>query len=247
MHDPDLRPPPVRVLACSVVAVLIAGCGIGGRGAPADPPLPPLDTAVSGEVTSGEVGEDYTLGSDDQLSVRVFGAPDLSGEFRVTSGGEISIPLLGSVQAGGLTAGELETAIEDGLRGTYMWDPQVSVQVLEARSHVVSTVYVLGDVRRPGGYPLERGEPISVIQALAIAEGLEPTAAAGHAKIIREHSNGEREEVRVDLQRVLAGEANDPLLRHRDILFVPNSRSRSVAQGIWGAFVRVFTFRGILY
>jgi len=239
-------------LAWTVTALLLGGCALG-RGS-ADGDSGPMtvaeaarDTISDSDSVLRDVPDDYTIGTDDLLAVRVFGAEELSGESRVTSAGEISMPLLGSVEAAGMTSRELADHLEDLLRDSYMWDPRVNVQVLEARSQAVAVVYVIGDVRRPGGFPLERGEPVSVIQALALAEGLEPTAARSKAKIIRAAENGGEREVSVDLDRILEGSAQDPILGHRDILFVPNSRSSSILRGAWDAFLRIFTFRGILY
>jgi polysaccharide export outer membrane protein len=88
-------------------------------------------------------------------------------------------------------------------------------------------VYVVGEVRKPGGYLLRGNESISVLQALALAEGLTRTAARGAARIIRtDPESGRREEIPVDLGRVLAGKAPDPVLAARDIVFVPNSAAR---------------------
>lgn len=89
-------------------------------------------------------------------------------------------------------------------------------------------VYVVGEVKRPGGFTLKSNENISVLQALALAEGLTRTSARSQARIIRtDEVTGKRVEVAVNLSRVLAGKAEDPLLRPRDIVFVPNSAARS--------------------
>ncbi|HEV8383776.1 MAG TPA: polysaccharide biosynthesis/export family protein [Candidatus Acidoferrales bacterium] len=89
-------------------------------------------------------------------------------------------------------------------------------------------VYVVGEVKRPGGFALKSNENISVLQALALAEGLTRTSAKSHARIIRtDEATGKRSEMPVDLGRVLAGKAEDPQLRPRDIVFVPNSAARS--------------------
>jgi polysaccharide export outer membrane protein len=88
-------------------------------------------------------------------------------------------------------------------------------------------VYVVGEVRKPGGFLLRGNESISVLQALALAEGLTRTAARGAARIIRtDPETGGRVEIPVDLGRVLAGKAPDPVLTARDIVFVPNSAAR---------------------
>lgn len=89
-------------------------------------------------------------------------------------------------------------------------------------------VYVVGEVKKPGGYLLKSNENITVLQALALAEGLTRTAAKRFARIIRtEESTGKRAEIPIDLGRIMAGRALDPPLRPRDIVLVPNSTART--------------------
>jgi polysaccharide export outer membrane protein len=90
------------------------------------------------------------------------------------------------------------------------------------------TVYVVGEVRRPGGFVLHASEKISVLQAISLAEGLTGTAARSQARIIRtDPATGKRTEIALNLGRVLSGKAADPELEARDIVFVPNSAARS--------------------
>jgi len=89
-------------------------------------------------------------------------------------------------------------------------------------------VYVVGEVKKPGGFLLKTNENISVLQAIALGEGLTHTAAQGHARIIRtDDQTGQRTEIPIDLGKILAGKAPDRLLQPRDIVFVPNSAARS--------------------
>ena len=89
-------------------------------------------------------------------------------------------------------------------------------------------VYVVGEVKKPGGFLLKTNENISVLQALALGEGLTHTAASSKARIIRtSEQSGKRTEIPVDLGQLLSGKASDPLLHARDILFVPNSGAKS--------------------
>lgn len=106
--------------------------------------------------------------------------------------------------------------------------------------------YVIGDVNQPGGFPLNQSEPLSVLQGVAMAEGLKPTAAAGSSVILRP-MDGDRREIPVDLGQVMSGSAPDAFLQAEDILFVPKSMTRSVARGVLDAFIRMATLRGILY
>lgn len=88
-------------------------------------------------------------------------------------------------------------------------------------------VYVVGDVKKPGGFVLRNNENISVLQALALAEGLNRTAARKQTRIIRTDSEGWRSEIGVNLDKILAGKSADPFLQPNDIVFVPNSAARS--------------------
>jgi polysaccharide export outer membrane protein len=97
-------------------------------------------------------------------------------------------------------------------------------------------VYVLGDVNRPGGYMMDRHEQVTVLRALALAQGASPTAALGKAKLVRTTSNG-RTVTDLDLKKLLKGEMTDPLIEERDILYVPSGRmvKRSVDAILQGA------------
>jgi polysaccharide biosynthesis/export protein len=106
-------------------------------------------------------------------------------------------------------------------------------------------IYVVGEVNQPGAFQLERGSGLTVLQAIALGEGLRSMAAKGRTTIIRTSPAGERIEIPVDLGDVLAGRALDPTLQERDILFVPNSATRALAVGVVDALVRMVTLRGI--
>jgi polysaccharide export outer membrane protein len=91
-------------------------------------------------------------------------------------------------------------------------------------------VYVVGSVKRPGGFMLGEKESLSVLQAISLAEGLDTTAAPQNAKIIRSaESSSQRLEIAVNVKRILSSKEQDRPLQANDILFVPNSASKSVA------------------
>ena len=114
-------------------------------------------------VSTGE----YRIGPEDVLNINIFEAQELNREVRVSAGGDISLPLLGSVRAAGLTPRELEFVLQELLHRTYMKDPHVSVFVHEMQSHPVS---VMGAVRRPGVFQI-RGSK-TLLEVLSLAEGL---------------------------------------------------------------------------
>jgi len=110
-------------------------------------------------------------------------------------------------------------------------DPSINVPVFPGDVVTVTRaglVYVVGEVKKPGGFALKSNENISVLQALALAEGLTRTSKKSQARIIRtEAASGQQTEIAVHLGKILAGKAQDLMLRPKDILFVPNSTARS--------------------
>ena len=114
--------------------------------------------------------EDYRLGPGDKLLVTVFGEPYLSGERIVSSTGFISIPLIDPVSVGGRTVFEAEDLVENALRGEFIGEPSVAVEVLEYRPF-----FIVGEVKAPGSYPYVAD--MTVLHAVAIAGGFTPRAA----------------------------------------------------------------------
>ena len=106
-------------------------------------------------------------------------------------------------------------------------------------------VYVVGEVTRPGSFAIRANEQLTVLRAVALGEGLLPTASKGSAVILRTDATGVQTEIPVDLGDVLAGRAPDLALQSEDVLWVPNSTSRSVARGLANAFMRMITLRAV--
>ncbi|MAN47436.1 MAG: polysaccharide export protein [Alphaproteobacteria bacterium] len=148
----------IRTLCLAFLAgtfLFLAGCqatnAISQGGAAAE-------TAETRAVTA------YTLGTGDQLRINVYGHQDLSGEFEVDGTGAVSLPLVGQVDALGLTTPQLESKIVEKLDGDYILNPRVSVEVTNYRPY-----YVLGEVGSPGEYPYSSG--LTVLNAVAAAGG----------------------------------------------------------------------------
>lgn len=87
-------------------------------------------------------------------------------------------------------------------------------------------IYVVGEVRKAGGFTMGEHRSLSVLQALSLAEGVTATASPGKARVLRETPGGGRTEVRINLSKVLSGKAPDPELMANDILFVPDNKAR---------------------
>jgi len=106
----------------------------------------------------------YQLGAGDRVRVIVYGQPDLTGEFQVNGTGQIAFPLIGNVEAGGLSASQLESQIAAKLQPDYLRDPRVSVEIMTYRPF-----YIVGEVNNPGNYAYTNG--MTVINAVAMAGG----------------------------------------------------------------------------
>ncbi|MEO8051327.1 MAG: polysaccharide biosynthesis/export family protein [Acidobacteriota bacterium] len=267
--------------------------------------------------------ESYRLGVSDSINVRCLNLTEFGdAPIRIDTDGQISLPLIGRIQAADLSVKQLEEELKKRL-ATYVLDPLVTVRLAEARSQPVSVigavnnpgmhqlegsktllellslagglqqdagrtvkltrrrewgaiplpgatedetktfsvaeidlkqlidakvpaenivirpydvisvpraelVYVVGDVRRPGGFTLAQRESLSVLHALSLAEGLQPTATASKAKILRQEGAANRTEIPVNLAKILSGKDEDVGMRPGDILFVPNNKARSI-------------------
>ncbi|WP_051241395.1 polysaccharide biosynthesis/export family protein [Stappia stellulata] len=125
----------------------------------------------------------YRLDSSDQLRVIVFGQADLNNTYTVDQAGYISMPLIGSVAARGLTLRDLEATITKRLKNGYLRDPDVSVEVA-----VYRPVFVMGEVTNAGQYPYVAG--MTAQNAIATAGGFSPRAQQGNVDITRQ-INGE--------------------------------------------------------
>lgn len=125
----------------------------------------------------------YRLGSGDKIRVQVFGHEDLGGEFSVDGTGNISLPMIRSVRAEGLTVSELEDEIENKLKPEYLLNPRVSVEVLNYRPF-----YIHGEVNQPGEYPYADG--MTVIKAVALAGGYTYRARQSKVRITSVGSKG---------------------------------------------------------
>ncbi len=142
-------------IAALTFALLVSACGTTGG---------TVGARDAGVATQAQIDTSYALGSSDRLRITVFGHPTLSGEFEVDGRGSISMPLIGQVQALGLSTVELENTIATSLSEGYVLDPRVSVEVINYRPF-----YILGEVGRPGEYPYTSG--LTVQNAVAAAGG----------------------------------------------------------------------------
>lgn len=162
---------------------------------------------------------DYPLGAGDLIRIQVFQSPDLTVEARVSETGLISFPLLGPVRVGGLSPGQAERLIASRLReGSFLQNPQVTLNVTQFRSQQVS---VLGNVNRPGRYPLET-TGMRLSEVLAMAGGITP--GGSDVVIVMSEQQGRTSRTEVDVaemylanqpERDLPVRAGDTIYVHR--------------------------------
>jgi polysaccharide export outer membrane protein len=141
----------------------------------------------------------YTLGSGDKVRVTVFGEQDLSGEFEISGDGQISLPLIGNLDAGGKSLKELKEAMEVALRQGYLKDPKVAFEVMNYRPF-----YILGEVNEPGSYPYVSG--MSVLNAVALGGGFTYRADKEDILIIRGGDDSRKPEKATPETVVLPGD-----------------------------------------
>jgi polysaccharide export outer membrane protein len=155
-----------------------------------------LLTVLAGMAHAQERGDPlsrYRLGSGDVISVSVVGEDDLKREkIRLSDAGTIQFPVLGELRIKGLTIGELEQQITAGLKGRYLVNPKVVVNIDEYRPFFIN-----GEVYKPGGYPYVPG--LTVLKAVTLAGGFKDRASKSRIFVVRDgDSNRARQKVEMD-------------------------------------------------
>jgi len=135
---------------------------------------------------AGPTAGTYILGPNDRVRVKVYGEPDIAGEYEVDSTGQISVPLAGHIHADGLTTKQLERSIASALSKGIVRDPRVNVEVALYRPY-----YILGEVKKSGEYPYRLG--LTVLDAVASAGGF--TYRANENKVYLRRASGGAEQV----------------------------------------------------
>jgi polysaccharide export outer membrane protein len=130
-------------------------------------------------VEPGEVATRYELAAGDKVRIQVYGEEDLYLESRVSDRGTISYPFLGEISVAGMSPAQLEKHIHDRLKGDYLLNPKVSVDILEYRPFFVN-----GEVEQPGGFPYQPG--ITIRKAISLAGGFTERASTKGILVIRE-------------------------------------------------------------
>ncbi|MCB1822853.1 MAG: polysaccharide biosynthesis/export family protein, partial [Candidatus Competibacteraceae bacterium] len=159
-----------------------------------------VTSAPATAATPVEAPNDYLIGPQDLLKIEVFGVEDLNRSVRVNSRGQIALPLVGLVQAEGLTGEQLAADIAARLAKDYLQNPQVTIFIEEFTSQRTA---VVGAVKTPGVYPL-KGRT-TLMQIVASAGGT-TSVASGAAMVLRPEPGGTRKMLQYDLVAIRDGE-----------------------------------------
>jgi polysaccharide biosynthesis/export protein len=180
--------------------------------------LPPPDRA-----DLLELNRPYLIGPFDKLVIDVFGIEELSKkEVQTDAGGRISFPLAGVIEAAGRTPGELEQIIEQQLRGRFVRDPQVTVNLKETVSQVIT---VDGEVKEPGLYPVIGR--MTLMRAVATAKGTAEFAKLDDVVVFRTVKS-QKMAALYNLKAIRRGYYDDPEVFANDVVVVGNSSARRI-------------------
>lgn len=178
------------------------------------PPPKPRDAKRPAVSPTTTVDQDYRLAVGDKLRVEVYRDQQLSQSVQIRPDGKITLPLIGDVEARGLTPLDLRERIAVALK-EYVNNPVVTVIVVEA---VTPTAYVVGEVNSPGAIALQG--PMTVLQALAMAGGLNEWANGRNIRILRPAASSV-ETIGFDYREAIRGSAGQVYLRPGDTVVVP--------------------------
>ncbi len=210
--------------ACSLGKASLGGSPVNPDGTSAAQQVKVVDsTALPAPELSDlfQQNRPYLIGPFDKLTIDVFGIEELSNkEVQTDSSGRISFPLAGIVEAAGRTPAELETMIEGRLRGSYVRNPQVTVNLKETTSQMVT---VDGEVREPGLYPVVG--KMTLMRAVATAKGGTEYAKFDDVVVFRT-VNGQKMAALYNLKAIRRGVYGDPEIFANDVVVVGDSSAR---------------------
>jgi polysaccharide export outer membrane protein len=173
---------------------------------PAEPPVP----------SGNKPGDDtFVIGNDDVLAINVWKEPDFSRSISVRSDGKISLPLLGEVQAAGLTPLQLQHDLATKLRD-YITKPEVTVMVEQINSKKFN---ILGQVTKPGAYSLALAP--TIVDAIALAGGPKDFAKQKSIYILRQNPSGGQTRIAFNYKDFLKGKNQNVKLEPHDTVVVP--------------------------
>lgn len=224
-----------RIALLAITALAIAGCTDKRGGAI---PYNVSDFGVPDSPSKVALDQNYQIAPMDTLTIRVFGMPDLTGDYQVDLLGNISMPLIGDVPATGITPAELDQLLTKKYSEKYLENPDVSVGVKSSTGRIVT---VDGAVKKAGAFPVMG--PMTLMQAVALAGGADEQTANMHRVAIFRTISGKRQAAAFDLLSIQHGEMTDPPIYSGDIVVVDGSNIKAMQKKIFQAFPLLTIFR----
>lgn len=198
--------------------LLFCGCSCWCYAQTASGKIPENSVPAKMQAAAVNAGTDeYIIGSEDVLAVNIWKEPEMSRTLPVRPDGKITLPLVGDIQASGLTPHKLQDNITSDLR-SYVSSPAVTVIVQEVKSLKFN---VVGEITRPGAYPLH--EPMTVLDAIAVGGGLKDFAKGSRIYVLRLNGDGSHSRLPFDYKNVIKGKklSENVELRRGDTIVVP--------------------------
>jgi len=223
----------MKFLTGSFCALALASCASGGARYGGSENLKIVQTSelpVPSIVDLQASDRPYRVGPFDKLTIDVFGSAELSKkEVQVDASGRITFPLIGTIEVAGNTPGNISKQMQDLLRGRYIRDPHVSVNLQEIFSQRLT---IGGEVKKPGVYPIIG--KITLLTAIASAEGWTDISHKGEVVVYRK-VKGQDYAVIFDVRGIERGNYPDPELYASDTVIVGESGPKKVWKGVLAA------------
>jgi len=224
-----------RALALGAGVALLAGACADKQGGSIPYNVPTFGAPDAPTIVPLESG--YKIAPLDTLSIKVFKMPDLSGDFEVDLTGQVSMPLIGNVEAAELTTAQLDQRLTEKFSERYLENPDVSVGV---KASTRRSVTVDGAVKAAGSFPVNG--PLTLMQAVALAGGMSEDANARRVAIFRT-IGGKRQAAAFDLSEIRRGQAEDPVVYAGDIVVIDGSSIKKVQKTILNNLPMLSVFR----
>jgi polysaccharide export outer membrane protein len=217
----------MRIFALAGALFLLASCATGPMGT--SPHVQLVSSGVLPPPTRSDLltaDRPYLIGPFDKLKIDVFGVEDLQKEVQIDASGRLSFPLIGEVEAAGNTPAELAALIEERLSGRFVRNPQVTVNLVETVSQVIT---VDGSVEKPGLYPVVG--KMTLIRAIATAGGLSEFGGTENIIVFRT-VEGRQYAALYNLKAIRRGNYSDPDIYANDVIVVNEDRARRIFRDI---------------
>ena len=201
--------------AAFMFCTLVSGWCFAQAGSESKPGTTP--PTASAPAASQPHNDSFVIGNEDVLAINVWKEPDISRSIPVRSDGKISLPLVGEVQAAGQTPLKLEQEIAGKLKN-YIADPEVTVMIQQINSQKFN---ILGEVTRPGTYPLTNSA--TVLDAIALAGGFRDFAKRKSIYVLRQNPDGTKSRLPFNYKNVIKGTDSDQnvKLQPGDTIVIP--------------------------